>query len=183
MRIKEFTPGSQGYEIRAYFDRHGIKYKDAADRIGISASTMSGILSGNTAIGKQRAQALHDAYGFDIGFLLSGVGSLIPGEGNTYAAPPEPEQPPEPPKPDPRPGLPPGAVNTQWLTDLSAMMKQMADLSNRVLSLQSELQRMQQKPSGLDPEKERLWDLVDRLTQAGVLPAKKDENGENPPKD
>ncbi len=130
-------------------------------------------------MGKQRAQALHDAYGFDIGFLLTGVGSLIPGEGNTYAAPPESE----PPQQDPRADIPPVAVNTQWLTDLSAMMKQIADLSNRVLSLQSELQRMQQKPSNLDPEKERLWDLVDRLTQAGVLPAKKEENGGNPPKD
>ena len=183
MRNKEFTPGSQGQEIRAYFDRHGIKYKDAADRVGISASTMSGILSGATAIGKQRAQALHEAYGFDIGFLLTGVGSLIPGEGNSYAAPPESEKPPEPLRNDPRADIPPLEVNTQWLTDLSAMMKQMTDLSNRVLSLQSELQRMQQKPPSPDPEKERLWDLVDRLTRAGVLPDKKDGNGENPPKD
>ncbi len=172
--------------MRSFFARNGIKNKEIAEKLGISAAGVSNLLAGRDPLGKQRAQALHDAYGFDIGFLLTGVGSLIPGEGNVYAAPPESEKPPEPrpePPADPRAGIPPPEVNTQWLSDLSAMMKQMADLSNRVLSLQSELQRMQQKPQTPDPEKERLWDLVGRLTQAGVLPAKKDENGGNPPKD
>lgn len=54
----------------------------------MSPSAMSNMLSGATAIGKSRAQALHDAYGFDVGFLLTGVGSLIPGRGNAYAARP-----------------------------------------------------------------------------------------------
>jgi len=56
--------------------------------LNMSPSAMSNMLSGATAIGKSRAQALHDAYGFDVGFLLTGVGSLIPGVGNTYAARP-----------------------------------------------------------------------------------------------
>ena len=176
-------PTIQAAEMRSYFARKGIKNKDIAEALGLSAASVSNMLAGRDPMGKQRAQALHEAYGFDIGFLLTGVGSLIPGEGNSYAAPPESEKPPEPPRNDPRADTPPLEVNTQWLTDLSAMMKQMTDLSNRVLSLQSELQRMQQKPPAPDPEKERLWDLVDRLTRAGVLPDKKDGNGENPPKD
>ena len=40
------------------------------------------MLQGRDPIGKRRAQMLHDLFGFDIGFLISGDGSLF-GDGGT----------------------------------------------------------------------------------------------------
>lgn len=139
---------------------------------------MSGILAGKTSIGKQRAFALHDAYGFDVTFLLTGVGSLIPGEGNAYAAP-EPKTPGH----EDAPGLPAGAVTHGWLVDFPAMMSRLDDIARRIAAIQDDIREFRRDQGGGDPEKERLWELVGRLTRAGDAASGKDADGGKSEKD
>ena len=139
---------------------------------------MSGILAGKTSIGKQRAFALHDAYGFDVTFLLTGVGSLIPGEGNAYAAPES-----RAPEREDAPGLPAGAVPHGWLADFPAMMSRLDDIARRVAAIQDDIREFRRDRGGGDPEKERLWELVGRLTRAGDAASGKDADGGKSAKD
>lgn len=64
-------------ELRRYFDEHGIKHSDVAERICISRASLCNILAGRATLGKNRAKRLADAYGFDYIFLLTGEGELI----------------------------------------------------------------------------------------------------------
>lgn len=139
---------------------------------------MSGILAGKTSIGKQRAFALRDAYGFDVSFLLTGVGSLIPGEGNAYAAPES-----KAPGHEAPAGLPSGAVAHGWLVDFSSMMSRLDEIARRVVAIQDDIREFRRDRGGGDPEKERLWELVDRLTRAGDAAPGKDADGGKSAKD
>lgn len=137
---------------------------------------MSGILAGKTSIGKQRAFALHDAYGFDVTFLLTGIGSLIPGEGNAYAAP-------ESRAPEREDARDSGAVPHGWLADFSSMMSRLDDIARRIAAIQDDIREFRRDQGGGDPEKERLWELVGRLTRAGDAASKKDADGGKSEKD
>lgn len=155
--------------MRSYFARKGIKNKDIAERLGISPAAVSNMLAGRDPMGKQRAFALHDAYGFDVTFLLTGIGSLIPGEGNAYAAPES-----RTPEPEDAPGLPAGAVPHGWLADFSSMMSRLDDIARRIAAIQDDIREFRRDQGGGDPEKERLWELVGRLTRAGDAASPKD---------
>lgn len=164
--------------MRSYFARKGIKNKDIAERLGISPAAASNMLAGRDPMGKQRAFALHDAYGFDVTFLLTGIGSLIPGEGNAYAAPES-----RAPEREDAPGLPAGAVPHGWLADFPAMMSRLDDIARRVAAIQDDIREFRRDQGGGDPEKERLWELVGRLTRAGDAASQKDADGGKSAKD
>lgn len=177
--MRKFTPPTvQAAEMRSYFARKGIKNKDIAERLGISPAAVSNMLAGRDPMGKQRAFALHDAYGFDVTFLLTGIGSLIPGEGNAYAAPES-----RAPEREDAPGLPAGAVPHGWLADFPAMMSRLDDIARRVAAIQDDIREFRRDQGGGDPEKERLWELVGRLTRAGDAASQKDADGGKSAKD
>lgn len=177
--MRKFTPPTvQAAEMRSYFARKGIKNKDIAERLGISPAAVSNMLAGRDPMGKQRAFALHDAYGFDVTFLLTGIGSLIPGEGNAYAAPES-----RAPELEDAPGLPAGAVPHGWLADFSSMMSRLDDIARRIAAIQDDIREFRRDQGGGDPEKERLWELVGRLTRAGDAASPKDADGGKSAKD
>lgn len=86
----------QAAAMRDYFDSRGMKFKDVAEILGISPTTISNILSGHDSLGKKRSKMFADAFGFDISFLITGKGELFPrkpainqsivGENNTQVA-------------------------------------------------------------------------------------------------
>lgn len=177
--MRKFTPPTvQAAEMRSYFARKGIKNKDIAERLDISPAAVSNMLAGRDPMGKQRAFALHDAYGFDVTFLLTGIGSLIPGEGNAYAAPES-----RAPEREDAPGLPAGAVPHGWLADFSSMMSRLDDIARRIAVIQDDIREFRRDQGGGDPEKERLWELVGRLTRAGDAASPKDADGGKSAKD
>lgn len=177
--MRKFTPPTvQAAEMRSFFARKGIKNKDIAETLGLSPAAVSNMLAGRDPMGKQRAFALHDAYGFDVTFLLTGVGSLIPGEGNAYAAPES-----RAPELEDAPGLPAGAVPHGWLADFPAMMSRLDDIARRVAAIQDDIREFRRDRGGGDPEKERLWELVGRLTRAGDAAPGKDADGGKSAKD
>lgn len=65
-------------ELRKYFDANGYKYKDVAEALGISAGSLSNLLSDRETMGKNRAKRFSEVYGFDYLFLLTGEGDLFP---------------------------------------------------------------------------------------------------------
>lgn len=178
MTKKVKLPITQAEEMRKYFVLNNIKNKDIAERLDVSPAAVSNMLAGRDSLGPQRAFALHDAYGFDVTFLLTGIGSLIPGEGNAYAAPES-----RAPEPEDAPGLPAGAVPHGWLADFSSMMSRLDDIARRIAAIQDDIREFRRDQGGGDPEKERLWELVGRLTRAGDAASQKDADGGKSAKD
>lgn len=68
----------QSEAIREYFDKNGILQREIAEKLGVHEGTVSSILSGRFGISKNTARKMAEIYGFDLGFLLSGDGSLFP---------------------------------------------------------------------------------------------------------
>lgn len=68
----------QSDAIREYFDKNGILQREIAEKLGVHEGTVSSILSGRFGISKNTARKMAEIYGFDLGFLLSGEGSLFP---------------------------------------------------------------------------------------------------------
>lgn len=72
----------QSEALREYFEQNGIRNKFIQEKLGLrNASLVSNMLSGKDPIGYKRAQQLHDAFGFDKEFLLTGEGMLLPPAG------------------------------------------------------------------------------------------------------
>jgi len=69
----------QSEAIKAYIEEHGFVQKDIAQKMGISPASLNNLLNGRDNIGKRRAQKLHDIFGFNIVFLLTGEGDLFSG--------------------------------------------------------------------------------------------------------
>lgn len=65
-------------ELTRHYTALGMSHTEIAEAIGISRPAVSNILNGKYAIGKNIAKRMHDVYGFDIAFLLTGEGSLFP---------------------------------------------------------------------------------------------------------
>ncbi len=63
--------------MKRYFALQGIRNRDIADAMGVSASNVSNMLNGRDSLGRARAQQLHDMFGFNIHFLLTGEGDLL----------------------------------------------------------------------------------------------------------
>ena len=71
----------QSDALRAYFEKNGIPQKDVCEKTGVASGTMSNVLAGRYGISKKMAHTLAAAYGFDIAFLLTGDGDLLPPPG------------------------------------------------------------------------------------------------------
>lgn len=71
----------QSDALREYFDKNGILQKEVCEVLGLHSGTVSSILSGRFGISKKVAKRLADVYGFDLEFLLTGEGVLIPPPG------------------------------------------------------------------------------------------------------
>lgn len=67
----------QSDAIREYFDKYGILQREIAEALGVHEGTVSNILAGRFGISKNIARKMAEIYGFDLGFLLSGEGSLF----------------------------------------------------------------------------------------------------------
>lgn len=71
----------QSDALREYFDKNGILQKEVCEILGLHSGTVSSILSGRFGISKKVAKKLADVYGFDLEFLLTGEGVLVPPPG------------------------------------------------------------------------------------------------------
>ena len=72
----------QSDAVRAYIEQHCLIQREVAEKMGISPASFNNMLAGRDPIGKRRALKLHELFGFDIVFLVTGEGSLF-GDGNT----------------------------------------------------------------------------------------------------
>lgn len=68
----------QSEEVRKYFIINHIKQVEVAEKINLDKTTLSNILAGRRKFNEEIATALADAYGFDVAYLLTGRGSLVP---------------------------------------------------------------------------------------------------------
>lgn len=71
--------------IKAYFREKNLTMNDVANMMGVSQAAVSGQLSGRP-IGRNIAKRYNELFGFDINYLMTGVGSLFP-EGERTQAP------------------------------------------------------------------------------------------------
>ena len=69
---------TQSDAIRDYFHENGISNRDVAERLGVHEGSVSNILSGRYGISKKIAARLTDLYGFNMRFLMTGEGALLP---------------------------------------------------------------------------------------------------------
>lgn len=69
----------QSDAVKAYIEENGLVQKDIAAKMGISPASLNNMLNGRDNIGKRRAQKLHDMFGFDVVYLLTGEGTLFSG--------------------------------------------------------------------------------------------------------
>ena len=67
-----------GNAIAAYLKERGMSQKRASEISGVDAQTVCDIVRGAYSIGKINATRLHEAFGFDIEFLRTGIGTLLP---------------------------------------------------------------------------------------------------------
>lgn len=72
--------------LKKYFKENGIKQTEIAKRLEISPAAVSSYLKGETAIGKYAALKWADAFGFHVGFLITGEGQLLQPKGVTSQA-------------------------------------------------------------------------------------------------
>lgn len=68
----------QSDELRRYFSFHNIKTKEIADALGLQSPSVSNMLAGRDSLGAARCYRLHEVYGFDLEFLKTGRGQLVP---------------------------------------------------------------------------------------------------------
>ena len=68
-----------GLEVKAYFAKKGIKMADVARILGTTPQTVTTQLSGRT-FGRNTAKKWAETFGFSATFLMTGEGSLVPGE-------------------------------------------------------------------------------------------------------
>lgn len=67
-------------EVCAEFRRRGINQMKAAEMLGIKPNGLSLYLTGKRAFGSNIARKWAEAFGFSATFLMTGEGSLVPGE-------------------------------------------------------------------------------------------------------
>lgn len=68
----------QSTSLRLYFAQNNIKNIDIAEILNTSTGTVSNMLAGRFGISKENATKLSKHYGFNLDFLLTGDGTLLP---------------------------------------------------------------------------------------------------------
>lgn len=74
--------------IKKDVESRGLTQQDVADRLGDSQAYVAQILNGYKRIGRKKAQQLHNAFGYNITFLLTGEGELIKKGDTDVSTPP-----------------------------------------------------------------------------------------------
>lgn len=64
-------------ELKMYFLMHDLSQKDVAQKINVQPPFVNNILSGRRKIGRQVAERLHQAFGFNKMWLLTGEGEMF----------------------------------------------------------------------------------------------------------
>lgn len=68
----------QSDAIKLYFMMNNIKQKDAAKTLNLTSANLSTLVNGGRPIGRDIAHRMAAAYGFNVSFLLTGEGELLP---------------------------------------------------------------------------------------------------------
>lgn len=77
-------------EVCAEFRRRGINQLKAAEMLGIKPNGLSLYLTGKRAFGSNIARKWAETFGFSATFLMTGEGTLVPGEQEAPTAPASP---------------------------------------------------------------------------------------------
>lgn len=72
---------NQSEALNNYFHEYRIKQSDVAERLGINQSNISSIINGRRPIGAKLAMRMHEEFGFDYHFLMTGEGELFAPKG------------------------------------------------------------------------------------------------------
>lgn len=70
------TPTEVAAAVRADFRAQNLTMKEAAALVGVTPAALSALLSRGTYMGRAAAARLHEKFGYDIPFLLTGAGTL-----------------------------------------------------------------------------------------------------------
>lgn len=124
----------QSEAVKNYIEEHCLVQKDIAQQMGISPASFNNMLAGRDAIGKRRAQKLHDIFGFDIVFLITGEGSLFGG----------------------------GPVQHVEVSHNSGSSRQNVTVS--APSQDADVAALKAQVEALKAENTRLWSMIDRMT-------------------
>lgn len=131
----------QSEAMKRYFALQGIKNRDVAEAMGITPSNVSNMLAGRDSLGRARAQLLHDTFGFNIHFLLTGEGDLLA---------------PDPQAPHIEASQNGGSHNRQTVT---------VGQSNDIITLRAQFEAAKAQNQALKEENFRLWQMVEKLTK------------------
>lgn len=71
----------QAETLNNYFRENHMKQTDIAERLGINPSNLSCMLNGKRTIGASMAMKMHEEFGFDYHFLMTGEGELFAPKG------------------------------------------------------------------------------------------------------
>ena len=74
-------------EVRREFDLRGISLKKAAEMLGVAVGGLSLYTKGKRPFGSNIAKKWEETFGFSATFLMTGEGSLVPGEQEAPTAP------------------------------------------------------------------------------------------------
>jgi len=124
----------QTEELKRYFDSIGMKRCDVAEKLGLSPAALSNMLADRDVIGKSRAMKLHEVFGFDYMFLLTGEGSLFGG----------------------------GPVQRVEVSHNSGSSRQNVTVS--APSQDADVAALKAQVEALKAENTRLWSMIDRMT-------------------
>lgn len=128
--------------MKRYFALNGIRNRDIAEAMGVAPSNVSNMLAGRDSMGRARAQQLHDVFGFNIHFLLTGKGDLLA---------------PEDPKTTFVDARQNGSHNKQTVT---------VGQTDDVITLRAQLEATKAQIQALKDENFRLWQMIEKMTGA-----------------
>lgn len=132
----------QSDAMKRYFTLQGIRNAEVAERMGVSRSNISNMLAGRDNIGRLRAMQLHDVFGFNVHFLLTGEGDLL-----------APEDPKKTTLVEARQNG--GSHNSQTVT---------VGQPDDVLTLRAQLEAAKVQIQALKDENFRLWQMIEKMT-------------------
>lgn len=131
----------QSDAMKRYFALQGIRNAEVAERMGVSRSNISNMLAGRDNIGRLRAMQLHDVFGFNVHFLLTGEGDLLaPEDSKTTFVEARQNG---------------GSHNSQTVT---------VGQPDDVLTLRAQIEAAKVQIQALKDENFRLWQMIEKMT-------------------